>query len=205
MSEKKVEKKPCAFSGRAVYNEDAIKAFCKVQYAAFKKKNQITFILCGIAFVVFAVCGVISGTLSIVVGAIGCWILTLPGVVSKSDADKIIAAMDGKFSTSKYSFDDKGFDIVAGSETNRLGYDNMIRLIEDDDYFFFFAAPQLAYIVEKKTLNPHDTEKFKAYTSSRVGLEWTRSRPWYSVNVKGLINDRKNTRKIPSIDKDTHA
>ena len=196
MSEKTVSKKPCAFSGRAVYNEDAVKAFCRVQYAAFKKRNQLTFILLGIALIVLAVCGVISGTLSIVVGAVGCWVLTLPGVVSKSDADKLIAAMDGSFGASKYSFDDKGFDIVAGNETNRLGYDNMIRLIEDESYFFFFAAPQLAYIVEKKTLNPHDTEKFKAYTSRRVGLEWTRSRPWYSVSVKGLISDRKNTRKI---------
>ena len=74
---------------------------------------------------------------------------------------------------------------------------NMIRLIEDRNYFFFFAAPQLAYIVEKKTLDPNDVDKFRAYTSRRIGLEWTRSRPWYSVNIKGLINDKKNTRKIP--------
>lgn len=197
MSEKTVEKKPCAFSGRAVYNEDAIKAFCRVQYAAFKKRNQLTFILLGISLIVLAVCGEIGGTLSVVVGAVGCWILTLPGVVSKSDADKLVAATEGRFSTSKYSFDDKGFDIAVGSETNRLGYDNMIRLIEDRNYFFFFAAPQLAYIVEKKTLDPNDVDKFRAYTSRRIGLEWTRSRPWYSVNIKGLINDKKNTRKIP--------
>lgn len=112
MSEKTVEKKPCAFSGRAVYNEDAIKAFCRVQYAAFKKRNQLTFILLGVALVVLAVCGAIGGTLSVVVGAVGCWILTLPGVVSKSDADKLVAATEGRFSTSKYSFDDKGFDIA---------------------------------------------------------------------------------------------
>ena len=178
MSEKTAEKKPCAFSGRAVYNENAIKAFCKVQYSAFKKKNQILIVLLGIALIVLAVCGLTKGAASIVIGVIGCWVITLPGVVPKSDADKLIAAMDGKFGTSKYSFDDKGFDIVAGSDTNRLGYDNMIRLIEDSDYFFFFATPQLAYIVEKKTLNPKSEEKFKAYTSRRVGLEWTSARPW---------------------------
>lgn len=187
----------CAFSGRVVYDENAIRAFCKVQYAAFKRKSQATFIVCGVAFIVLAVCGVIGGTLSIVVGAVGCWVLTLPGVVSRSDADKLITAMDGKFAASKYSFDDKGVDIAAGNESNRLVYDNMIRLIEDDNYFFFFAVPQLAYIVEKKTIIPHDIEKFKAYTSRRVGLEWTRSRPWYSVKVKAMINDRNNTRKVP--------
>lgn len=37
----------------------------------------------------------------------------------------------------------------------------MIRLIEDTDYFFFFATPQLAYIVEKKTLNPKAEENSK--------------------------------------------
>lgn len=188
---------PCAFSGRAVYNEDVIRAFCKVQYATFKKKNQATFIICGIALIALAVCGVIGGTFSIVVGAVGCWVLTLPSVVSKNDADKLITAMDGRYSMSKYSFDDNEIDIAAGNESNRLGYDNMIRLVEDDSYFFFFAAPQLAYIVEKKSLDPNDTEKFKAYTSCRVGLEWTRSRPWYSMNVKAIINDRNNTRKIP--------
>ena len=180
-----------------MYNENAIKAFCKVQYSAFKKKNQILIVLLGLALIVLAVCGLTKGVASIVVGVIGCWVITLPGVVPKSDADKLIAAMDGKFGTSKYSFDDKGFDIVAGSDTNRLGYDNMIRLIEDSDYFFFFATPQLAYIVEKKTLNPKSEEKFKAYTSRRVGLEWTSARPWYSLNLKAVINDKKNTRKIP--------
>ena len=169
MNEKTAEKKPCAFSGRAVYNENAIKAFCKVQYSAFKKKNQILIVLLGIALIVLAVCGLTKGA----------------------------ASIDGKFGTSKYSFDDKGFDIVAGSDTNRLGYDNMIRLIEDSDYFFFFATPQLAYIVEKKTLDPKSEEKFKAYTSRRVGLEWTSARPWYSLNLKAVINDKKNTRKIP--------
>ena len=49
-------------------------------------------------------------------------------------------------------------------------------------------------------LHPGDKEaeeKFKAYTSRRVGLEWTSARPWYSLNLKAVINDKKNTRKIP--------
>lgn len=72
MSEKTAEKKPCAFSGRAVYNENAIKAFCKVQYSAFKKKNQILIVLLGIALIVLAVCGLTKGAASIVIGVIGC-------------------------------------------------------------------------------------------------------------------------------------
>ena len=74
----------------------------------------------------------------------------------------------------------------------------MIRLIEDSDYFFFFATPQLAYIVEKKTLDPKSEEKFKAYTSRRVGLEWTSARPWYSLNLKAVINDKRILERYPN-------
>lgn len=197
MKEKSAEKKPAAFTGKATYNEDALNAFCKVQFAAFRRSMQVFVVLLGLALVVLAVCGVVSGGVSIIIGALGCWIITLPGVFPKSDADKLIHAMNGKFSTSVYSFDDKGFDIVVGKDTNHLGYDNMIRLIEDDYYFFFFATPKLAYIVEKMSIRPEGTEKFKSYVSRRVGLEWTKARPWYSVNVRALVHERKNTRKIP--------
>lgn len=197
MKEKSAEKKPAAYTGKATYNEDALNAFCKVQFAAFNKKTQVIAVLIGIALIVLAVSGAIGGTFSIIIGALGCWVVTLPGVFPKSDADKLVKAMNGKFSTSVYSFDDKGFDIVAGKDTNRLGYDNMIRLIEDEYYFFFFATPKLAYVVEKLSIRPEGTEKFKSYVSRRVGLEWTKARPWYSVNVRAIVHDRKNTRKIP--------
>lgn len=84
MSEKTAEKKPCAFSGRAVYNENAIKAFCKVQYSAFKKKNQILIVLLGIALIVLAVCGLTKGAASIVIGVIGCWVITLRALFRKA-------------------------------------------------------------------------------------------------------------------------
>lgn len=197
MKEKTAEKKPAAYTGKATYNEAALTAFCKVQFSAFRRQTQVFVALLGLALVVLAVCGVTSGGVSVILGALGCWIITLPGVLPKSDADRLIAAMQGNFSTSVYSFDDKGFDIVAGKDTNRLGYDNMIRLIEDDMYYFFFATPKLAYIVEKASVRPFGEEKFKSYVSRRVGLEWTKSRPWYRVSLRSLIDEKKNTRKIP--------
>ena len=177
------ESKPL-FTGRVRYNENAIIAFCKVQFSAFRGKKQIGFILGSLIMILAGVSGRLGGAVSTILVLLGCWGPMYLNSIPKNDADKLIKAFDGKFPTSVYSFD-------------RDGFDNIIRLIEDDEYFYFFAAPQVAYVVDKSSLSPADADGFMRLASERTELEWTKARRWYSVKLSTLIKERKNTKKIP--------
>lgn len=190
------ESKPL-FTGRVRYNENAIIAFCKVQFSAFRGKKQIGFILGSLIMLLAGVSGRLGGAVSTILVLLGCWGPMYLNSIPKNDADKLIKAFDGKFPTSVYSFDRDGFDISSGKDKNRIGFDNIIRLIEDDEYFYFFAAPQVAYVVDKSSLSPADADGFMRLASERTELEWTKARRWYSVKLSTLIKERKNTKKIP--------
>lgn len=190
------ESKPL-FTGRVRYNENAIIAFCKVQFSAFRGKKQIGFILGSLIMILAGVSGRLGGAVSTILVLLGCWGPMYLNSIPKNDADKLIKAFDGKFPTSVYRFDRDGFDISSGKDKNRIGFDNIIRLIEDDEYFYFFAAPQVAYVVDKSSLSPADADGFMRLSSERTELEWTKARRWYSVKLSTLIKERKNTKKIP--------
>lgn len=190
------EKKPL-FTGRARYDEKTIFAFCKVQFSAFQAKKQIGFVLVSLIMILAGVSGRLGGAVSTILVLLGCWGPMYLNSIPKNDADKLIKAFDGKFPTSVYSFDNDGFDISSGKDRNRIGFDNIIRLIEDDAYFYFFAAPQVAYVVDKTSLSPADSDGFKQLASKQTELEWTQARLWYSVKLSTLIKERKNTKKIP--------
>ena len=190
------ESKPL-FTGRVRYNENAIIAFCKVQFSAFRGKKQIGFILGSLIMILAGVSGRLGGAVSTILVLLGCWGPMYLNSIPKHDADKLIKAFDGKFPTSVYRFDRDGFDISSGKDKNRIGFDNIIRLIEDDEYFYFFAAPQVAYVVDKSSLSPADADGFMRLASERTELEWTKARRWYSIKLSTLIKERKNTKKIP--------
>lgn len=191
------QKQRYVFTGRVKYGEDAIKAFCNVQFAAFQGKKQLGIIILSLLMIIFGVSGKLGLAVSAIFVPLGCCMLTYINFIPRNDAEKLIKAYGGNYPTSHYAFDGAGFDIAAGAGANRIGFDNIVRLIDDDRYFYFFASPKVAYIVERASLKPSEPESFKAYCAKRVGLEWTEYFPWYSPNIAARIRCRKNTKKVP--------
>lgn len=196
MSNNKQDKSVAAFRAKTHNNEQAMTAFCKVQFSAFQTKKQLIIILISLAMIIVGVSDIVGLAASAFLVPVGCFALMYLSYIPKSDAEKLIKAYDGKFPTSIYSFTDKGFDIVSGKDKNHLGYESIIRLIEDDNYLFFFASPQVAYLVDKSSIQPNSLKHFKDYTQKRVGVEWTVTRPWYSINMSVLMKGRKNTKSV---------
>lgn len=185
------------YRGQVRYGEEAISAFCGAQFTAFRKRLQLLVVSAGILMIAAALFAGLGGVLSSVLALLGCWLPMLLSSVPKSNADRILSAFDGKFPLSEYRFDRDGFDISSGKDANRIGFDNLIRLIENDRYLFLFASPGVAYMVEKSSLKPHNVEGFKGLVSKKCGLEWTDDRKWYALRPSALRKERRNTRKIP--------
>ena len=185
------------FTAKTVNDSRAIQCFCKVQFAAFQTKKQIILLVISLAMIVAGATGKLGNFGAAILLPFGCFTLMFIGAIPKSDADKVIQAYDGKFPTSKYSFGDRGIDIEVGSDRNHLDYESMIRLIEDKEFLLFFASPKVAYLIDKESIRPKNVEHFKEYTQKRVGVEWTKSRAWYMINMQYLMN-RKKYLKTPT-------
>jgi len=181
MSKKKIEnvQQQCRYTARTEYNADCINSFCRARFTLYQKKKQALLVLISIALIAVGAAGLIGNVGAVISIPLGCWLLTAIGSFPKSDADRMIAASEGNFPVSQYTFDETGFSIVSGGQTNRLGYESMIRLVEDESYFIFFATPKLAYMVLKAAVRPIDENGFRSYTARRCGLEWSELRPWY--------------------------
>jgi len=168
-----------SYSAKTTYDADCINAFCRARFCVYQKKKQALIALISLALIIVGALGVIGTVGAVISIPLGCWLLTAIGSFPKSDADRMINAANGSYPVSQYRFDDSGFDIVSGSQTNRLEYNSITRLVEDEFYFFFFATPKLAYMVSKASIRPIDVSGFRSYTAKHCRLEWSTLRPWY--------------------------
>ena len=70
----------------------------------------------------------------------------------------------------------------------------MIRLVSFKEYMYLFPNRTQAMMIDKNTLKPKDEDGFRDFLTEKTGLEWTRPMSVFTISLKQIRFNRKNTR-----------
>ncbi len=177
-----------------VYNEERIKKLSACVHSTFHMNFKIVYtVFCLI--LVFAGCFIGMGTtVGLLCICLGVFLIPSANVLEKSQRDKAIERLHGKQIRVEYRFDEKNFSCFSGNEWQEYSYQSIIRLVEEKEFLYLFPNKAQAYMLDKSTLKKGEVERFKAFITNKVGLEWTKPVSLLTLSLKQLRFNRKNTR-----------
>ena len=178
------------------YNEETMMRMVRTRMRSFRGIATYVLYLFGLGFLVL---GVLSsyGTLATrtMWVAVGCFILVGINMPEKYMGKKIVQSMNGRFPKLSYDFGRNVAKVVGADTTNRIAYDEIIRLVEDDDYLYIFLKDKSGFMIDRKSAKPK-ADSLKELLTEVTDLQWTKARSLVSVSAVSIFLDRKNTKKI---------
>ena len=161
------------YTARVTFSADAFRRGAKVQYSVFSPLKKLFLLLLGFAMVIVGAF-VMGGktTVSILIIAAGCFIVTGINAGANNLADKAIKSMNGVYPTVNYYF---GADCFKHSTTPELelSYSSVLRLVQDDRYLYIYEKDMTAFLIDKeKVFGKGRVEGFMEFMTKKTGREW---------------------------------
>ena len=72
-----------------------------------------------------------------------------------------------------------------------VGFDSLVRLVEDDQYNYMFISRDSAFMFPKQE-DPSEAE-LKLFLSEKTSKEWIKVRKLLFVSFRSLFKERRNT------------
>lgn len=129
--------------------------------------------------------------------ALGCILFMNTDMGARARARHTLAQLRGYIPKMTYTFSQNGFRGVTDREDHTFSYQSIIRLVDDGKFLYLFQTRELAFMVDKSTIQPAGTAALKEHLSKQAGLAWTTSGNWLNSGLLTLIGNWKNTRKQP--------
>lgn len=117
----------------------------------------------------------------------GCFLVGNSGISRKAKEKRVLAQINGDYPVSDYSFEDSVFTYCEGEPI--VPYSSVIRLVEDKQYMYIYVSETGAYMVDKTTVSPGDSEELKKHLSAETGLSWVKTNSLLSTNLWDILKE----------------
>ena len=183
------------------YDEGSMKEMVRVRMRTFRGIGSYGIFMIGLIFIIVGVLtsyGTLATRTAMV--AIGCFMVVGVNTPEKYMGKKIVQSMNGRFPKLQYDFNFSNIKVKGADTISRVGYHEIIRLVEEENYLYLFLENKSAFMVDKKTVKPK-VDNLKELLSEKVGLPWMKARPIFGLSLASLImffkyrkalKDRKN-------------
>ena len=183
------------FTAQIHHTADTILRMFRTREDTFHFGQKVLMSLGGVALAVLGVWN-FSSIAGIVMTMVGCWLLTSLNFQAKNSADNIKKALGGQYPTNRYEFYDDHFVLLAQNQ-DVVGYQKLMRLVEDDGYCYLFINEQACYMLEKASLG-EEREAFRAFMEKKTGMRWTKPYKLSTFNlrtIRAMMQDAREKRK----------
>lgn len=121
---------------------------------------------------------------------VGCVLITGLNTRPRSEGRKIFQQLNGKSLESQYSFFEDGFKFYDDGEL--IPYKKLIRLVEDKEYLYLYISQESAYMVDRSTVQPGDSNKLKDFLPGKTGMEWTKPFNLLTFRFRSILGGGKD-------------
>ncbi len=173
------------------HSEKTIKRLSEVQYVSFQKLSMLIQLLIGAGFLYFGAFVIKDIVVQVLFLLFGSLLVVGLKEMPKFKADKIITLCDGKYPSSDISFKDDCIEVSTSGKTMTVGFDSLVRLVEDDQYNYMFISRDSAFMFPKQE-DPSEAE-LKLFLSEKTSKEWIKVRKLLFVSFRSLFKERRNT------------
>lgn len=172
------------------HSSDTISAMCKMRSrTADNKKNTLRLLLFAICLIAGSILVPTNRAVGLLLILAGCWGLAYITNSPQRDANKVIAALKGKYPVISYIFYDNRFSVKFPAEAADVKYDQIIGLYEDKNYLYILLASTVIYILKKS--ESKDIEELKSFLAEKTSLKWSVPKGVLSANIYGVLRRLK--------------
>ena len=182
------------YTAKIDHSEATIRTMARAQFDAFRPKGFYVLLLLSLGFLASALfIPGLSQALKILFIVLGSFLIVGLNSPPRQLADQIIRSLNGRFPRIGYRFQEE-FAALSGTDTtDRLQYDEIIRLVEQPDYLYLFIRNRSAYMIERSSIQPSEAGLMDLL-KRKTGLAWTRNTSVLNTSLKSLRQQRQNTK-----------
>jgi hypothetical protein len=158
----------------------------KVAYYKFQIKKVFGWLFVGAVLVVLGLTGNFPIGIQGILMMIGCWILVSGDFPARYKADRTLEARNQSLPTIISTFYND-FVELTGEGHMKLKYSNFKYLLEEHEYFFLFIDKDSVCMIDSRTLQPNNIEKFKIFVSDKTNLEWKQRKTLLNMSLADLL------------------
>ena len=184
------------YSARIVYDENSMKELSRAVSNTFQFGQKAVYVLICLAVLLVGCAVGLQTVTGMVCVACACVLLPSIKVIDRRRASASLRQLGGKTMTVRYVFREDGFRCYNDRETNEFSYSDVIRLVSCKGYLYLFPNRTQAMMIDKSTLKPKDEDGFRDFLTERTGLEWTRPMSVFTIGLRQIRFNRKNTRTV---------
>ena len=183
------------FKASIIYDKDSLKELSRTVNNTFHFRQKVVYVLICLALLI---CGCVFGLQTVngmICLACACVLLPSIKVIDSRRAAASLRALGGESMTVSYVFREDGYSCSNDRERNEFDYSGLIRLVSRRGYLYLFPNSTQAMMIDKKSLEPQDEDRFKEFLTERTGMEWTRPMSLFTVNLRQIRFNRQNTKR----------
>ncbi len=179
------------YSAQIVHSKETVQRFTRVQYGTFEFTRKLGFFLVSILLILFGVSQLARSSLpGIAALLVGCLLLTNLNNRAESIAERVAEAMQGRYSTLRYTFMEETF--TDGEGRPAVPYSSLYCLIADEQYLYLFTGKATGYmfpaasVLDAQTGSP-SAEELKRFLAQQSGLRWARPLSLLNFSLKDCL------------------
>lgn len=175
------------------HSESTIKRLSQVQYLSFQKLFILLQLILGAFFLYAGYALTNDDVVMILFYFFGGWLLVSWKQIPLFRAEKILRQCKGEFPVTHFSFEGKQIRIENEQIKSALEYSKILRLTQDESYHYLFISREGAYMLPRSRERKED-DAFEEFLSKKTGLNWTPVKSIFSLSLKSLHMEHRNTR-----------
>lgn len=168
------------FTAGIQHSEKTYRRLCQIQYWCFYKALELKTLLAG-AVVVLLSLPIQSGTWSIVVLFVGCWLVASSQTPPLRLAKKMIEELYGVFPQTEYAFFSDIFVVKNQFGERREVYSAIENLVEDGNTIILFKTDKSGYMIDMMLLQGEKRD-FLFFLEEKTGKTILQSSELHSMN-----------------------
>lgn len=182
------------YTASIVYNRDSLKELSHTVNNTFHFRQKVVYVL---ICIILLICGCAFGfqtAKGIICIACACVLLPSVKVLDNRRVNLSLRLLGTDNMTVHYVFSENCFACYSGKERNEFMYSEIVRLVTEKSFFYMFPNSTQAMMIDKKSLEPKNEEKFQDFIKKKTGLEWTKPMSVFTVSLRQIRFNKKNTR-----------
>ena len=176
----------CRYRAKIDHTEKTILTLFRVEYHVYEQKKMLLRFLIGLAIVFIGVFAPLPKWARAVLMLIGAWLIASLDFPSQLRADRTLETRKGVLPRMNYTFYEDEFRI-SGEGAMSIPYQKLNFLIESRDYLYLFLSRDSVCMLERASLQPNDSDAFKAFLTEKTSLVWRQEKGLLSINLTDII------------------
>ena len=182
------------YTAEIEHSEDTVRKMARAQYDAFRPKSFYVILLLSLGLLATALFAPgLSQPVKLLCIVLGSFLIVGLNSPPRQLADQIIRSLNGCFPKIGYRFGEESVALSGTDTTDRLDYDEIIRLVEQRDYLYLFIRNRSAYMIDRSSIKP-DEAGLMELLKKKTGLAWTRNTSVLNTSLKSLREQKQNTK-----------